>query len=141
MSATAPHNLWSALLIRSSMTFIFSLPLQQLFVATSILGATIMPHNLYLHSSVVQTRNYPRTEPGMRIAIRYSGIDSSVSMALAMIINCSILILAAATMYDPDVKVVRYPISLSSVGDVLAVGNPNIPKHPYISCTYSSPYY
>jgi manganese transport protein len=58
-------------------------------------GATVMPHNLYLHSSIVQTRNFKKEEPGKRSAIRFATIDSTVSLALAFFINGSILILAA----------------------------------------------
>lgn len=70
-----------------------------LYVAIGILGATVMPHNLYLHSSIVQTRNFARTPVGKRQAIRFATIDSTVSLLLAFFINASILILAAATFH------------------------------------------
>lgn len=70
-----------------------------LFVAIGILGATVMPHNLYLHSSVVQTRAYPRTKEGKQYAIRFATIDSSLSLFAAFFINASILILAAAAFH------------------------------------------
>jgi manganese transport protein len=70
-----------------------------LYVAIGILGATVMPHNLYLHSSIVQTRDFARTPTGRREAIRFATIDSTVSLLLAFFINASILILAAATFH------------------------------------------
>lgn len=70
-----------------------------LYVAIGILGATVMPHNLYLHSSIVQTRNYPKTDEGRKHAIRYATIDSTVSLLLAFCVNAAILILAAATFF------------------------------------------
>lgn len=70
-----------------------------LYIAIAILGATVMPHNLYLHSSIVQTRNYPLTQLGKKEAIRFASIDSNVALILAMFINAAILILAAATFH------------------------------------------
>ncbi|MEI7768604.1 MAG: Nramp family divalent metal transporter [Chloroflexales bacterium] len=70
-----------------------------LYIAIGILGATVMPHNLYLHSSIVQTRAYPRTDRGRASAIRYATVDSTVSLMLAFFINASILILSAAAFY------------------------------------------
>ena len=70
-----------------------------LFVAIGILGATVMPHNLYLHSSIVQTRDFDATLQGRRQAIRYATIDSTVALTLALLINAAILILAAATFH------------------------------------------
>ncbi len=70
-----------------------------LYIAIGILGATVMPHNLYLHSSIVQTRNFKRDEGGKRSAIRFATIDSTVSLALAFFINGSILILAASAFH------------------------------------------
>lgn len=70
-----------------------------LYVAIGILGATVMPHNLYLHSSIVQTRNYPRNDEGKKTAIRFASIDSTASLILAFFINASILILSAAAFH------------------------------------------
>ncbi|EAG9475689.1 Mn(2+) uptake NRAMP transporter MntH, partial [Listeria monocytogenes] len=70
-----------------------------LYIALGILGATVMPHNLYLHSSIVQTRQYARTKEGKKEAIRFSFIDSTFSLTIALLINASILILAAAAFY------------------------------------------
>ncbi|MFN8345463.1 MAG: Nramp family divalent metal transporter [Spirosomataceae bacterium] len=72
---------------------------QMLYVAIGILGATVMPHNLYLHSGIVQTRAFARTEEGRRSAIHYATIDSTASLGIAFFINAAILILAAATFH------------------------------------------
>lgn len=70
-----------------------------LYIAIGILGATVMPHNLYLHSSIVQTRNYERNDAGKKMAIRFATIDSTVSLLFAFFINAAILIVAAATFH------------------------------------------
>ncbi len=70
-----------------------------LYIAIGILGATVMPHNLYLHSSIIQTRNYDRNREGKKEAIKFATIDSSVSLLLACFINAAILIVAAATFH------------------------------------------
>lgn len=70
-----------------------------LYIAIGILGATVMPHNLYLHSSIVQTRDFARTDTGRRSAIRFATIDSTVSLFLAFFINAGILILSAAAFH------------------------------------------
>ncbi|MBA2340362.1 MAG: divalent metal cation transporter, partial [Pyrinomonadaceae bacterium] len=70
-----------------------------LYIAIGILGATVMPHNLYLHSSVVQTRNYEQTAKGKKEAIKFATIDSTVALMFALFINSAILIVAAATFY------------------------------------------
>ncbi len=70
-----------------------------LYIAIGILGATVMPHNLYLHSSIVQTRDYDRTPEGRRKAIKFATIDSTVSLLLAFFINAAILILSAAAFH------------------------------------------
>jgi manganese transport protein len=72
---------------------------EMLYIAIGILGATVMPHNLYLHSSIVQTRNYERTPDGKREAIKFATIDSTVALMFALFINAAILIVAAATFY------------------------------------------
>jgi manganese transport protein len=71
----------------------------KLFIAIGILGATVMPHNLYLHSSIVQTRRYPLDILGKREAVRYATIDSNIALTIAMAINAAILILSAATFH------------------------------------------
>ena len=70
-----------------------------LYIAIGILGATVMPHNLYLHSAIVQTRNFERTPEGKREAIRYCTIDSTVALTAALFVNAAILIVSAATFY------------------------------------------
>lgn len=70
-----------------------------LYLAIGIIGATVMPHNLYLHSSIVQTRAYPRTDTGRRSALRWAVTDSTIALMLALFINASILILAAAVFH------------------------------------------
>ena len=69
---------------------------QMLFIAVSILGATVMPHNLYLHSSIVQTRAIERTPEGLRTAMRFNFIDCFLALNFAFLINAAILIMAAA---------------------------------------------
>jgi len=70
-----------------------------LYIAIGILGATVMPHNLYLHSSIVQTRRYEETAGGKREAIRYATLDSTVALLLAFFINGAILVMAAAVFH------------------------------------------
>ena len=70
-----------------------------LYIAIGILGATVMPHNLYLHSSIVQTRAFERNEPGKREAIRWATTDSTIALMLALFVNASILIVAAAAFH------------------------------------------
>lgn len=71
-----------------------------LYIAIGILGATVMPHNLYLHSSIVQTRAYERTEAGKKTAIKFATLDSTAALLLAFFINAAILIVAAAAFYN-----------------------------------------
>nr|WP_315213154.1 Nramp family divalent metal transporter [uncultured Flavobacterium sp.] len=70
-----------------------------LYIAIGIIGATVMPHNLYLHSSLVQTRKFSRTHAGIKQAIKYNFVDSAIALNLAFFVNAAILILAAATFY------------------------------------------
>ncbi|MDR6871719.1 manganese transport protein [Bosea sp. BE125] len=70
---------------------------EMLYLALGILGATVMPHNLYLHSGIVQTRAYGESLPEKRQALKYATIDSTVALTFALLINAAILILAAAT--------------------------------------------
>ena len=70
-----------------------------LYIAIGIIGATVMPHNLYLHSSLVQTRKFDRSPAGIKQAIKYNFIDSTIALNLAFFVNAAILILAAATFY------------------------------------------
>ncbi len=77
-------------------TDIFTNP-DMLYLALGIIGATVMPHNLYLHSAIVQTRAFGKSTPEKREALKFATIDSTVALMLALLINASILILAAAT--------------------------------------------
>jgi manganese transport protein len=71
-----------------------------LYVAIGILGATVMPHNLYLHSSIVQTRKYEQTAGGKREAIKFATLDSTFALMFALFINGAILVLAAAAFHN-----------------------------------------
>jgi manganese transport protein len=73
---------------------------EMLYIAISILGATVMPHNLYLHSAIVQTRDFERTPRGKREAIRFGIIDSTLALTIALLVNAAILIVSAATFYS-----------------------------------------
>ena len=70
-----------------------------LYIAIAILGATVMPHNLYLHSSIVQTRRYEESASGKREATRFAFIDSTIALSFALFINAAILIVAAASFH------------------------------------------
>jgi manganese transport protein len=72
---------------------------EMLYVSIGIIGATVMPHNLYLHSSIVQTRKYEQNAEGKREAIKFATIDSTVALMLALFINGAILVLAAAAFH------------------------------------------
>lgn len=70
-----------------------------LYLAIGIIGATVMPHNLYLHSSIVQTRAYERNEAGKRLGLRWAVTDSTIALTLALFVNAAILITAAAVFH------------------------------------------
>jgi manganese transport protein len=72
---------------------------EMLYVAIGILGATVMPHNLYLHSSIVQTRRYEETAAGKREAVHFAFLDSTIALSFAFFINAAILIIAAASFH------------------------------------------
>jgi manganese transport protein len=72
---------------------------RMLYIGIGILGATVMPHNLYLHSSIVQTRRYEQNATGKREAVRYAFLDSTIALSFALFINAAILIVAAATFH------------------------------------------
>ena len=84
---------------------------EMLYISIGILGATVMPHNLYLHSSIVQTRKYRDTSEGKREAIRFATIDSSFALMTALFINAAILIMAAATFHGTQYE------SVADIGD------------------------
>jgi len=77
-----------------------------LYVAIGIIGATVMPHNLYLHSALVQSRRFQQDESSIRRAIQFNTIDSTVALAIAFLVNASILVLAATVFYGRESVVV-----------------------------------
>jgi len=79
---------------------------EMLYLAVGIVGATVMPHNLYLHSAIVRTRSGARDPASMRHAIRWSTIDSTLALGLALFVNAAILIVAAAAFHRPGQAVV-----------------------------------
>lgn len=94
-----------------------------LYIAIGIIGATVMPHNLYLHSSIVQTRDYPRDDAGKRMAIRWAVTDSTIALMLALFINAAILIMAATVFHGAgrtDVQEIEQAYALLS--PMLGVG-------------------
>lgn len=98
---------------------------QKLYIAIAILGATVMPHNLYLHSSIVQTRQYENTLKGKREAIHFATWDSTIALTLALFINSAILIVAAATFHKAGMTEVAqisdaYHLLTPLVGTTLA---------------------
>ena len=92
-----------------------------LYIAIGILGATVMPHNLYLHSSIVQTRDYERNETGKRMAIKFATIDSTVSLFFAFFINAAILILAGAAFHNGHKEVADITVAYKLLDPVLGV--------------------
>jgi manganese transport protein len=92
-----------------------------LYVAIGILGATVMPHNLYLHSSIVQTRNYEQSSAGRREAIKFATIDSTVALMSALFINAAILIVAAATFHGSGQEVAEIQEAYRLLSPVLGV--------------------
>ncbi|MBI5383633.1 MAG: Nramp family divalent metal transporter [Verrucomicrobia bacterium] len=94
---------------------------EMLYVAIGILGATVMPHNLYLHSSIVQTRKYEQTSEGRREAIKFATLDSTVALMFALFINASILIVSAATFYGTEHKVAEIQEAYRLLSPVLGV--------------------
>ncbi len=96
---------------------------KMLFVAVGILGATVMPHNLYLHSSIVQTRAFERTPAGRKDALKFATLDSTVCLMLALFINAAILIVAAAAFHGtPNQGVAEIQDAHKLLAPVLGVG-------------------
>jgi manganese transport protein len=94
-----------------------------LYIAIGILGATVMPHNLYLHSSIVQTRQYEETPAGKREAIRYATLDSTVALMGALFINAAILVMAAAVFNRAGhTQVAEIPQAYQLLSPLLGVG-------------------
>ena len=96
---------------------------EKLYIAIGILGATVMPHNLYLHSSIVQTRKYEQNAAGRREAVRFAFIDSTIALSLALFINAAILIVAAATFYKSgNTQVAEIQDAYKLLSPLLGVG-------------------
>jgi manganese transport protein len=94
---------------------------EMLYVAIGILGATVMPHNLYLHSSIVQTRKYEQTPEGKREAIKFATLDSTVALMFALFINAAILIVSAASFFGTAEKVEEIQDAYRLLSPVLGV--------------------
>ncbi len=95
----------------------------QLYIAIGIIGATVMPHNLYLHSSIVQTRKIERSDRGMAEAVRYATFDSTFALMCALFINAAILIVAAATFHERGLgEVAEIQEAYRLLSPVLGVG-------------------
>lgn len=94
---------------------------QMLYVAIGILGATVMPHNLYLHSSIVQTRKYEQTPEGKREAIKFATLDSTLALMFALFINAAILIVSAASFHGRGEKVEEIQDAYKLLSPVLGV--------------------
>ena len=89
-----------------------------LYIALGILGATVMPHNLYLHSSIVQTRKYLDTTPSKLEAIRFASLDSSIALMTALFINAAILIVSAAVFHGTEHE------AIADIGDAYQLLSP-----------------
>ncbi|AKF96315.1 Nramp family divalent metal transporter [Brevibacillus laterosporus] len=95
---------------------------EMLFVSLGILGATVMPHNLYLHSSIVQTRQYNRNREGRKEALKFSVLDSTVSLSVAFLINSAILILGAAAFHGTGLDVSEIEGAYELLSPTVGVG-------------------
>ena len=94
----------------------------ELLIALGIVGATVMPHNLYLHSAIVQSRRYERTEEGKREALHFAGIDSNLQLSVAFVVNCLLLILGASLFYGHASNLGRFADLYRALGDPRIVG-------------------
>src|SRR5207245_2301353 len=88
-----------------------------LYVASAMLGATVMPHNLYLHSALVQTRSFPQNSEGKALACKYNFLDSALALNGAFFINAAILVLAGAAFFG---KVGEEELTLHQAHELLA---------------------
>jgi manganese transport protein len=93
---------------------------EMLFIAIGILGATVMPHNLYLHSSIVQTRKYDTDTEGKKEAIKFATIDSTVALTFALFVNAAILIVSAATFFTTGQH------EVAEIGDAFKLLSPTL---------------
>src|SRR5689334_4379960 len=100
---------------------------EKLYIAISILGATVMPHNLYLHSSIVQTRKYDLSREGKREAVKFAFVDSTIALSFALFINAAILIVAAATFHRTgNTQVAEIQDAYQLLSPLLGVGAASI---------------
>lgn len=95
---------------------------EMLLISLGILGATVMPHNLYLHSAIVQTRQYERTREGRKEALKYSVLDSNISLIIAFLINSAILILGSAAFYGTSMDVSELERAYELLSPTVGVG-------------------
>jgi manganese transport protein len=95
---------------------------EMLYIAIGIIGATVMPHNLYLHSSIVQTRAYERNPQGRREAVKFATIDSTIALMLALFVNAAILIVAAASFHTSGHQVEEIGQAFELLSPLLGLG-------------------
>ncbi|WP_457808728.1 Nramp family divalent metal transporter [Kushneria sp. EE4] len=95
---------------------------QMLYIAIGIIGATVMPHNLYLHSALVKTRDFEQNTRGKREALRFATLDSTISLSLALFVNAGILILAAAVFHSAGQTVVEIEEAYGLLSPLLGAG-------------------
>jgi len=95
---------------------------EMLYIAIGILGATVMPHNLYLHSSIVQTRRFEQSDTGRAHAIKWATIDSTIALMLALFVNAAILIVAAAVFHAHGKQVAEIDEAYNLLSPLLGVG-------------------
>ncbi|GHC26566.1 divalent metal cation transporter MntH [Kushneria pakistanensis] len=95
---------------------------QMLYIAIGIIGATVMPHNLYLHSALVKTRDFEQHARGRREALRFATLDSTLSLSLALFVNAGILILAAAVFHSAGQTVVEIEDAYGLLSPLLGAG-------------------
>ncbi|MFC0338017.1 manganese transport protein [Kushneria avicenniae] len=95
---------------------------QMLYIAIGIIGATVMPHNLYLHSALVKTRDFEQHARGKREALRFATLDSTISLSLALFVNAGILILAAAVFHSAGRTVVEIEEAYGLLSPLLGAG-------------------
>ena len=95
---------------------------EMLYIAIGILGATVMPHNLYLHSSIVQTRRFEQSEAGRAHAIKWATVDSTIALMLALFVNAAILIVAAAVFHAHGKQVAEIDEAYNLLSPLLGVG-------------------
>ena len=105
-----------------------------LYIAIGILGATVMPHNLYLHSSIVQTRRYVDTYESKTEAIRFATIDSTIALMSALFINAAILIMAAAVFHGTEYSSGRHRRRLQAAVAAARHGRRRAPCSPWRCC-------